>query len=285
LTELIIAGVNEHFNYPFKKAIEEKIFVKHDFLLKWNDIAGGTGEMIQLLRSRKINMAVLLTEGIISELQKDNHSKLLQFHVLSPLKWGIHVSKNSGIKKEDEVFRKRFAVSRLGSGSHLMAIVHAHKYRKDSSLMDFVIVNSLEGGLQALKEDKADVFLWEKFTTEPFLEKYGLIRIGEVPTPWPPFVLAATNPTIHDFPAEVKIVCEEIAKMNSQCASSPATVKEIAGKFELSENQTALWFSETQWNSQHGIKNAFLQNVLDDLQRFGVLQSVKTTPAEIKYEV
>ena len=66
MTELIIAGVNEHFNYPFKKAIEENVFQKHNIVLKWNDIAGGTGEMIQLLRSRKINMAVLLTEVIIS---------------------------------------------------------------------------------------------------------------------------------------------------------------------------------------------------------------------------
>lgn len=285
MTELIIAGVNEHFNYPFKKAITENVFEKHNIRLIWNDIAGGTGEMIQLLRSRKINMAVLLTEGIISELQRDNHSKLLQFHVLSPLKWGIHVSKTSGIKSEEEIFRKRFAVSRLGSGSHLMAMVHAHKYRKDASLMDFVTVNSLEGGLTALKENTADVFLWEKFTTEPFLEKYNLQRIGEVPTPWPPFVLVATNPTIHDFQDEVKIVCEEIAKMNVQCAASKDTVKEISEKFQLTVEQTTKWFSETQWNSQHGMKNATLQYVLDDLQRFGVLPNVKTSPAEIIYEV
>ncbi|MFZ5554318.1 MAG: ABC transporter substrate-binding protein [Bacteroidota bacterium] len=285
MTEFIIAGVNEHFNYPFKKAIANHVFEKHNFRLLWKDVAGGTGEMIQLLRSRKINFAVLLTEGIISELQKDNHSRLLQFHVLSPLKWGIHVAADSGIKREEEIFSKRFAVSRMGSGSHLMAMVHARKFRYDTSKMDFITVNSLEGGLEALKEKKADVFLWEKFTTEPFLNKYNLARIGEVPTPWPPFVLVAASPTIHDFPAEVKWFCEEMAKMNHQCAASPEITNEISSRYSLSETQTKEWFSETRWNFQAGMKNAFLQVVLDDLKYYGVIFHPKYTAAEIKYDV
>jgi hypothetical protein len=56
-----------------------------------------------------------------------------------------------------------------------------------------VEVGSLEGGLKSLEENDSDIFLWEKFTTEPFLKKHGLQCIGEVLTPWPPFSVASTK--------------------------------------------------------------------------------------------
>jgi hypothetical protein len=42
-------------------------------------------------------------------------------------------------------------------------------------------------------EGKADAFLWERFMTEPFVQSGELKRVGELPTPWPCFVLATTR--------------------------------------------------------------------------------------------
>ena len=59
-----LGGVPEHFNYPWRKAIEENAFNHLNVSLHWSDMTGGTGQMIKGLETGTLDIAVLLTEGI-----------------------------------------------------------------------------------------------------------------------------------------------------------------------------------------------------------------------------
>ena len=46
-----IGGVPEHFNLPWRMAIEEGRFREKDIQLHWSDMGGGTGQMIRGLEN------------------------------------------------------------------------------------------------------------------------------------------------------------------------------------------------------------------------------------------
>ena len=118
-----IAGVPEHFNFPWKMAIKNGDFKNENIDLQWSDIPEGTGKMCQMLRDSETDMAVILTEGIIKDIIAENPSKIVQIYVASPLIWGVHVAQKSNYYSIADLENKKAAISRLGSGSQLMAYV------------------------------------------------------------------------------------------------------------------------------------------------------------------
>ena len=114
---LKIGGVPEHFNLPWRMAIEEGDFKKINLDLHWSDMNGGTGQMIRGLETGSIDIAVLLTEGITKAILEGLPAKIIQVYVVSPLHWGIHVPFHSDIKNVKELGGKVFAISRIGSGT------------------------------------------------------------------------------------------------------------------------------------------------------------------------
>jgi ABC-type nitrate/sulfonate/bicarbonate transport system substrate-binding protein len=187
---LKIGGVPEHFNLPWRMAIEEGKFRKQGIQLHWGDMGGGTGQMIRGLKNKTLDIAVLLTEGITKAILQGLDAKIIQVYVTSPLRWGIHDPFNSDIEKIDQLEGKTFAISREGSGSHLMSFVKANQEGWDTKELKFNVVGDLYGGLWALENNKAQAFLWEKYTTHPFVEQKKCRCIDEVITPWPCFVIA-----------------------------------------------------------------------------------------------
>ena len=78
----------------------------------------------------------------------------------------------------------------MGSGSHLMSIVNAQNQNWNTENLQFEIVNTIGGAVESLTSGKADYFMWERFMTQPLVDKGIFRRIGECPTPWPCFVFA-----------------------------------------------------------------------------------------------
>src|SRR5690606_14249166 len=83
------------------------------------------------------------------------------------------------------------AISRYGSGSQLMAIVHALHMNWDINSLEFVVVNTLEGTIEALTNNEADYFMWDRFMTQPIVDQNIFRRIGICPTSWPFCIIAA----------------------------------------------------------------------------------------------
>ena len=168
---LKVGGVPEHFNLPWRMAIEEGKFRDEGIQLHWSDMGGGTGQMIRGLENETLDVAILLTEGGTRAILQGLDAKIIQVYVNTPLHWGIHVPYKSDIKTVSDLEGQIFAISREGSGSHLMSYVKAHQEGWDTSKLKFNIIGDIYGGLWALENNKAQGFLWEKYTTHPYTEQ------------------------------------------------------------------------------------------------------------------
>ncbi len=268
-----IGGVPEHFNLPWYLALEQGLFQQQNVNLTWTDYPGGTGAMAQDLRGGTLDIAVLLTEGIVADIAKGNASKIVQVYVESPLIWGIHVPAAAGFQAADELRGKRYAISRLGSGSHLMAFVDATQRGWNPQEQELVRVGDLNGARNAFRQGEADAFMWEKFMTKPLVDNGEFRRVGETLTPWPCFVIAVRNEVLeNNLPALQKV----LAIINQSCSNfmtNPDAVRLVAERFHLQPDDAATWFKHTRWATSSQVSEAMLQTVIDTLRNLAVITS------------
>lgn len=252
LTKINVGGVPEHFNLPWHTGIESGAFADTGIDLNYADFPGGTGAMTKALRSKELDVAIVLTEGCVADILNGNPSRIVQAYVRSPLVWGIHVAADSELSEIDQINGKRYAISRFGSGSHLMAIVDAAERGWSTDAMQFEVVKNLAGAREALVSGAADIFFWERFTTSPYVANGEFRRLGQRETPWPAFVICVRQEVLEQHG-------ETIAKMlnviNDQCdrlMKSSSAIDAIANRYELDLEQVAQWFSMTKWNNKSG---------------------------------
>ena len=81
---------------------------------------------------KKLIIAIILTEGIVKDIVEGNDSRIVQVYVESPLIWGIHID-NKASFSSFLILRTQKSVSRMGSGSHLMAVVNAERQNWDTN--------------------------------------------------------------------------------------------------------------------------------------------------------
>lgn len=251
MTLIRAGGVPEHFNLPWRLVEEDHDFLKkNNIQIRWQDIHGGTGEMVEKLADGELEVCVLLTEGITKAIHSGLDAQIVHNYVKSSLKWGIHVPSNGDINQESDIDLQQhvFAVSRYGSGSHLMVYVLAEKHGWDTDQLQFKVVNSLEGGLSALEEGDAHVFLWEKFTTNPYTVNGRCKFVGEVPTPWPCFSVAANNLFLNAHQQTLELVLQKVMEKAKWIKSDPGSVHLLSERYDLEVDQVTRWLSETEWN-------------------------------------
>ena len=273
-----IGGVPEHFNLAWYLTLRNKEYQAQGINLRWKDFYGGTGQMCKALREKEIDMAVILTEGILRDIINGNPSKILQVFVQSPLVWGIHVAANSDYHNVSDIRGPQAAISRLGSGSHLMAYVHAENEGWDIEKdLDFEIIKNLQGALEGLPEGKGDYFLWEKFTTKPFVDDGIFRRIGEIPTPWPCFVIAVRNEVLESDPESIATILNIINNTTTDFKKIPSIDQTIANRYEQNLEDVREWLSITEW-SQEQLSTDQINTIQQQLLKLGVIEH--TLPAE-----
>jgi sulfonate transport system substrate-binding protein len=245
---LKIGGVPEHFNLPWRLAIEEGKFKEIGLDLHWSDMSGGTGQMIRGLETGSLDIAVLLTEGITKSILQGLKAKIIQVYVVSPLHWGIHVPYHSDIKTVDQLEEKVFAISREGSGSHLMTYVKASQEGWDLEKLKFNSIGDIYGALWSLEHNESQGFLWEKYTTFPFTEQGKCRYIDEVVTPWPCFVIAVREEVLEKHDVLLKEMCAVVNKKALEVKKNEDTVEVISWRYNLRSGQVENWLIETDWN-------------------------------------
>ncbi|HJR69338.1 MAG TPA: ABC transporter substrate-binding protein, partial [Gammaproteobacteria bacterium] len=142
MIRLRVGGVPEHFNLPWHLALEARRFASLGIDLAWRDYPGGSGTMAKALRDGELEAALLLTEGAVAGVADGAPFKVASLYTESPLLWGIHVPAASRLKSVADVRGARYAISRRGSGSHLMAVVHAQAQGWSVAALDFVTVGN-----------------------------------------------------------------------------------------------------------------------------------------------
>lgn len=259
-----IIGVPEHFNFPWHLAIEEGAFEERGIELEWTDIPEGTGRMCKMLESGETDLAIVLTEGLVKSITEGNPSKIVQEYIASPLQWGIHVGTESSYKQISDLKNTKTAISRFGSGSHLMAFVNAQNESWDTTNLNFEVINNLNGAVEALTNGKADYFMWEHFTTKPLVDNGTFRRLGDCPTPWPCFMVAATDKFIAQNESVLRHVLEVINLYTSEFKRIPSIDRTLANRYEQELEDIQEWLSITRW-SQIQLNPQVLDKVQDTL--------------------
>lgn len=274
-----IAGVPEHFNLPWHLCIENGEFEAQNIDLKWTDVPEGTGKLCQMLRNGETDIAVILTEGIIKDIVSGNPSKIVQVYVQSPLIWGIHVGAASNYRKLSDLKGTKAAISRIGSGSQLMAYVNAHNQGWKTENLQFEIVNTIDGAVEALTAGTADYFMWERFMTKPLVDKGIFRRIADCPTPWPCFVIAVRNELLETQPEIIKTVLEIINQTTEEFKDIPSIDKTLSSRYNQKIEDIQEWLSLTEW-SQKTLDDKTLNNVQNQLLELSIIDK-KGTFADI----
>ncbi len=271
MTRLRVGGVPEHFNLPIHLCIEEGLFNAEGLEVEWVEFPGGTGAMNAALRDDEIDIAVILTEGIIKDIANGNPSKIIQNYVSSPLIWGVHVAAESDFKTIEDLKNARPAISRFGSGSHVMAYVQAQQLGWDTSKLECVVVNTLDNAIVALQKGEADYFMWEHFTTKPFVDKGIFRRVSDFPTPWSSFVFAATQQILNTNNREISTFLEVVNFKSKQFKSIKDIDQILAKRYNQEMVDIQKWLSLTNW-SQSALPQEENNLVIEYLKRLNMIK-------------
>ncbi len=277
-TTIRIGGVPEHFNLPIHLAKENGTFSKSGIHIEWTDFPGGTGQMTKALREDEIDLCILLTEGMIADIIKGNPSKIISEYVITPLTWGIHTGLNNPIKPHDNIFNKQHAISRFGSGSHLISIVHANSKGQSMTDDQFTVINNLDGALASLNALETDIFYWEKYTTKPYVDAGRIRRIGEYLTPWPCFVIAASDKILAQHPKAIDDLLDIIQESCHQFMKDDSVIPLVSERYSQQLVDIERWYHSTEWAPDSWVSDKMIKSVIFHLQAANIISVDQEIP-------
>jgi len=230
---LRIGYVPEHYLAPLHLAVPH---FGPSMAVRLVAFPSGTGHMIAALRADELDLAIGLTEGWVAGLLTPEGQRLQGYRVVgswvrSPLRWAVVTGRDRADIQtvRDLQAHRRVGVSRLGSGSHIMAFVLALQEgwlssstpAAEAAPLELVPLGPFENlrdgvtgdkggeGGEGGEPPKADFFMWEHFTTKPYFDSSSaaapLKKIGELYTPWPSWHIAASTRTFPDPAADARL--------------------------------------------------------------------------------
>jgi len=160
-----------------------------------------------------------------------------------------------------------------------MAFVNAQNENWNTEKLEFEIVNTIDGAVEALTSGKADYFMWERFMTKPLVDKGIFRRIADCPTPWPCFVIAVRNEVLEKHPQTINRILEIINATTSEFKEIPSIDRTLASKFDQKIEDINEWLSLTKW-SQKPLSEKVLNKIQNQLFDLKIIDK-KGTFAEI----
>lgn len=248
MERISVGGVPEHYNLPWQLAAERDIFSSAGLDVSWTVYAGGTGAMTAALHQGELDLAILLTEGFVSAVQQGLRARLAKVYIDTPLPWGIYTGSDSDHTKVDFRRNSKFAVSRLGSGSHLMPSIHALECGSHLFQEQFVVVNSLPAAGERLKAGLADFFYWEQYMARPYIHSGHMRQVGKFAAPWSSFLMVMSEEAFerkaHSILNLLQIMSEECIRFKQDNAS----VIHLSKRFDMTVAEAREWLQHNQWN-------------------------------------
>lgn len=272
-----IGGVPEHFNFPWRLAHSSLGFKPNGVDFEWKDYYGGTGYLREDLHNGTLDLAVMLTEGAVADINAQPGLRIVAQYVASPLRWGVHVHAGHGPASPDHLIDFPFAISRYGSGSHLMAFVYAQQKGWNPQDLQFVEVANLDGARKALAATEATTFLWEKFTTKPVVDSGEWRRIDICETPWPSFVVVGREDRLKEQPDAVSHLLEHMR--DYLALPQDQIIQLIHDDLGLQKEDLQRWISQTSWDCRPIMAAETLESTQKTLQALGQV-SRSLSPAD-----
>jgi len=273
-----VGGVPEHFNLPWHLAVESGSFAAAGLAVDFHEYPTGTGALCADLRAERLDMVVALTEGLLLDIVKQRETVLLAPYVLSSLCWGIHVATDSPYHLASELKQTQFAVSREGSGSHLMARLWEQQQGWPLESLSLQAVGGLQALEEAVSSGAQSAFLWEKFTTLPRVKAGALRCIDYIHTPWPCFMIAVRPGWLAENRDAVTQLLEVLFAQTAQAmAQSAETIAAVSARYHLSEAEAQDWFSTVKWATAPSLSLPDITQTLKTLDSLGLID-LRQTP-------
>jgi len=289
--EIVIAGVPEHFNYPWQIALKNSSSNSTssscfgDLKIRFQEVPEGTGALIEGLKSGKWHIALALTEGLVKDVANGSDIRLLGTYVESPLCWAISAGSTSELKTDDDLKGKKIGISRFTSGSHLMACVLAmQKGWNFETDLEFVVNNNFKKLRDSVNDGSSDAFMWETFMTKPYHDSKEVKRIGQIYTPWPCFMMASTNEYIKGHEEDIKNIFAGIQLGIAKFYQDPETTSRLSEKFGLTVEDAAAWLQTADIVGRPQISATGLQSAIDALQTLKLIPLTGVEPKHLVYE-
>ncbi|KAI0326923.1 periplasmic binding protein-like II [Cubamyces sp. BRFM 1775] len=269
---LRIGYVREHFSSPllqFAEADGGKTFTLVE-------CPSGTGQLIGRLEKDEIDVAIALTDPLISGIAKGSTAyKLVGSYVTTPLNWAVITGKNAPYNSIADLKGTTIGISRYGSGSQTMAYVMALQQGWPTNELQFKVNNDIRGLIDSVNDGSTSAFMWEWFTTKPFVDAGECRFIGSVPTPWPSWLIAA-HPTRAPA-AELKPFLDTLSTYvrafdapEKRAADDVAFIKE---KFGYPEEDITAWLKTVGYPQTCAeIPRQVILDTLDVLHKAGFVQ-------------
>jgi sulfonate transport system substrate-binding protein len=261
---LRIGGVPEHFNLPWQLALEQDVFSALQAQVSWTYFSGGTGVMTEALSDGDLDIALMLTEGFVSAWHRGLKAKIVKVYTASPLTWGIYSGHpNTPLMRGPH--NLKYAISRKGSGSHLMARIHAQQHHFHPEDEQYVEVSNLSNAIRSLKNEETHYFYWEKYTSIPSVKKGHLCFLDTFHAPWCGFVVVASEEALLK---KEDIILKVMQVMNERCKDfmeDRENIFRVSNRFEISTAAATEWFENTRYQENFEIHAQELQAVHESL--------------------
>jgi len=269
---LRVGYVREHFSSPLLQFAEAD--AGQTFTLV--ECPSGTGQLISRLAADEIDIAIALTDPLISGISKGSKAyKLIGSFVSTPLNWAVITGTDSIYNKISELKGTTLGISRPGSGSQTMAYVMALQQGWPTDDLKFQVNNDINGLLKSVNDGSTSAFMWEWFTTKPFVDAGEARFIGSISTPWPSWLIAghpdrAVPDATNVFLARLT---EHVVAFNSRESRAAKNVAFIEEKFGYPEKDIEAWLKTVSYPQDCAeIPKNVIESTLSILEKAGVVK-------------
>ncbi|SPO21011.1 uncharacterized protein UTRI_00488 [Ustilago trichophora] len=234
----------------------------------------GTGQMLTSLDAtnsagQQIDVAVALTEALITGIAKGRTDyKLVGSYVRTSLNWAVITGTSAHAASFNSIADLKgtqIGISRIGSGSQIMASVMALQHGWNTSTgeqkgeIEFKVndtFQNLRDGVNGKQPYDTSCFMWEWYTTKPYADSGEVRFIGNVPTPWPSWTIAASsNTALYSEDPVAKILPEFLSRLqdsirsfaNPQTRQSGEAKQWIMDHHKYKEQDVESWLETVRW--------------------------------------
>jgi DNA-binding ferritin-like protein (Dps family) len=123
--------------------------------------------------------------------------------------------------------------------------------------------------------------MWERFMTQPLVDKGIFRRIADCPTPWPCFVIAVRDEILEKDLEIISKILKIINQTTQEFKDIPSIDKTLASNYNQKIEDIQEWLSLTQW-SQKALTEKMLNKVQNQLFQLKIIDKKGTFDAIVK---
>ncbi|GAA5924954.1 hypothetical protein JCM1841_005378 [Sporobolomyces salmonicolor] len=279
---LRIGFVREHFCSPLLQLAAKNSSIE------LVECPSGTGQVMTRLKNNEIDVAIALTESLIAGIAKKTAEfKLVGTYVTSPLNWAVIVGKESKYQKLADLRGEKIGISRIGSGSQVMASVMGLNegwVDEDGKVepIEFEVLDTFKNLRDGVNDGRAAAFIARTYAVRGIIQPYlNEVRfIDYVPTPWhswaivaSPATLSSSSPLLPTLQSFLPDLSASMHAFDSPAARASDSVEFIKAQFGYPEEDVRAWLDQVAYpkGEAHEVSRAMVERTLDTLVKAGVL--------------